>query len=137
MPLEVLRHPRDGRLYVAADSLVDLFEDMASKGEPDLPMTRTYHKLADTFRGMSTYDDLPASDDGGAVVARSCACGSPVIDAVAVGGATVVVDADLDRNGDWIVLRVHEGKVTVSPWGPHLDGSDPSRLATHSCGAGQ
>lgn len=137
IPMEVLRSPADGRMFVAADSLVDLFADMASKGSPDTPVAKNFAVLATTFRSMSSYDDIEPSDDGRGINARRCTCGRPVIDAAKVGGDLVTVDADLDPAGTWIPIRVVDGKVTVSPWGPQLDGAAPQRLAEHVCATTQ
>lgn len=139
--IQMLRHP-DGRSFVAVDSLVDLFAEMASIGKEGSDSRQTLDTLAATFRPMSSYAELEANlqrddDDGTTLLARRCVCGRPVIDAKRIAGTPIVIDAEPVPNGPLFPLRVDRGVPTVAPWKQTLDGIPgvaAVRLAEHACG---
>jgi len=74
-----------------------------------------------------------ADDDRSPAIARRCACGEPVIDAEQISREPILIDAREASGGQWFPFKVREGKVTVGPWRPALDGITPVRLRTHKC----
>lgn len=139
--LEVLRYS-DGRSFVAVDSLVDMFADVAATMDEG-PARNSMQALADTFRPMSTYAELEANvrgdDDGSALRARYCECGRPVIDGKRIAGTPVTVDANPVADGTLFPFRIDRGVPTLAPWTAKLDGiggTTAVRLTEHACAAG-
>lgn len=131
--LQTLRD-RNGRTWVSADSLTDMFEQMSSDLQ-DGPGKKTLQTLANTFRSFSSYADLEAemASDGSRIQARRCVCGTAVVDGRNIGGETIVINAEPDDAGELFPLRIREGVPTLAPWRPGLEGVSDVRLARHQC----
>lgn len=132
-----VQRDNQGGMWISIDSLVDLFEDMAS-GMADGPAKNNLTTLAGTFRPMSTYAEMEEvlADDGSTMTARRCdTCQAVVIDALMIGGRAVLIDAEPVPDGALFPMRVEAGVPMLAPWRPGLDGVTGVRLAEHTCPA--
>lgn len=134
----IARPDGNGRMWIAADSLVDLFEDMASNSG-DGPVRNSMANLAAAFRPMSTYAEMEeelADDDLDMQAYRCASCAAVVIAGKRISGELVVIDAEPVPNGELFPLRINEGVPTMAPWRPGLDGVTGTRLTEHFCSSG-
>lgn len=130
-----VRTDRNGKTWIAVDSLVDLFTDMGST-MADGPAKKNLQTLAASFRPMSSYAEMEAAlaPDDSVMVSRDCdVCGAEVIDGQNISGDLLVIDAVPTPDGALFPLRIVKGVPTLAPMRPGLDGITNIRVAAHAC----
>lgn len=133
-PLQVQRD-RDGAAWIKVDSLVEMFDHMASMMQ-DSPAKTSMMVLADTFRPASMYAELEelASGDNTPMQAHRCSiCSGIVITGRNIGGREIIVDAEPVPDGALFPFKIVDGCPVLAPWRPGLDGIDGVRLNEHTC----
>jgi hypothetical protein len=132
--LEIQRG-RDGRSWIAVDSLVDIFADMA-RITLDGPAKDTLLTLERTFRPASTYAGLEAAaaGDRSQVFAQPCPnCGVLVINGRRMTGKPIIIDAQPGTRRRPVPPPHRRRRTALAPWNPSLDGAASVRLSEHAC----